>query len=145
MPTLDVKAFMYVVPVKAVVTVVDSAFHSMGDVNWDGAIDDADLDLLRVAYESRPGDPNWNPDADLDGNGKVDWVDMNVLGINFGKLAPAEFVTPFATEVAVGKCVVQARYGRRKLKVTAYMAEENRKRVIFIFSPLGLLGRGIVR
>jgi len=145
MPTLDVKAFMYVVPVKAIATVVDSAFHAMGDVNWDGVIDEADLDLMQVAYGSRPGYPNWNPDADLNGDERVDFYDLAKLGTNYGKRANAEFVTPFATEVAVGKCVVQARYGRQKLKVTAYMAEENRKNVIFIFSPLGLFGRGIVR
>lgn len=144
MPTLDVKAFMYVVPVKAIATVVDSAFHAMGDVNWDGTIDGYDSDLLRAAYGSRLGDPNWNPDADLNGDGIVDLRDMVRLVINYDKHAP-EFVTPFATEVAVGKCVVQARYRRQKLTVTAYMAEENKKSVIFIFSPLGLLGRGIVR
>jgi len=143
-PTLDVKAFMYIVPVKATATVVDSAFHAMGDVNWDGYIDATDLDLMKAAYGSRLGTPNWNPDADLNEDGIVNMHEVVRSAINYGKHAP-EFVTPFATEVAVGKCVVQARYRMQKLKVTVYMAEENRKSVIFIFSPLGLFGRGIVR
>ena len=141
MPTLDVKAFMYVVPVKATVTVVDSAFHAKGDVNWDGFIDGTDLDTLVINFGKGV---ELAPDCDLNGDGRIDFLDLALCNRNQGEVAP-ELVTPLTTEVAVGKSVVQARYGRRKLKVTAYMAEENRKRVIFIFSPLGLLGRGIVR
>jgi hypothetical protein len=60
-------------------------FHRMGDVNRDGYIDDADMQLLRKAYGSRPGSPNWNPDCDLNGDGKVDILDVTKAAGNYGK------------------------------------------------------------
>jgi len=59
-------------------------FHRMGDVNRDGVIDNTDLDLLQAAYGSKPGSPNWNPDCDLDGSGKVDLFDATILLQNYG-------------------------------------------------------------
>ena len=60
-------------------------FWSMGDVNKDGYIDNADTSLLNAAYGSHPGDPNWNPDADLDSNGVVGLSDLTMLSSNLGK------------------------------------------------------------
>lgn len=37
----------------------------IGDVNGDGVIDILDIVLITLAYGSHPGDPNWNPDADI--------------------------------------------------------------------------------
>jgi hypothetical protein len=37
----------------------------LGDVNGDGAIDILDVVLVSIAYGSKPGDPNWNPEADV--------------------------------------------------------------------------------
>jgi len=59
-------------------------FHKMGDVNRDGRINGDDLYLLSKAYGSTPGAPNWNPDCDLNGDGKVDDTDMEIAGSNFG-------------------------------------------------------------
>jgi len=53
-------------------------FWSMGDVNRDGYINDADGDLLEAAFMSRPGDPNWNPDADLNQDLVVDLFDLTI-------------------------------------------------------------------
>jgi hypothetical protein len=58
-------------------------FHRMGDVNRDGYIDDKDMELLKAAYGSTPGSPNWNPDCDLDGNGRVDYVDIGTFARNY--------------------------------------------------------------
>lgn len=41
------------------------AFWSIGDVNRDGTIKMADAELMMAAFGSTPGDPNWNPDADI--------------------------------------------------------------------------------
>lgn len=142
MSSLDCRAFLYVVPTKAEVTVIDSDFHKMGDVNWDGFIDSVDVDLVKAAYASRPGDPNWNPDCDLDGDGEVTLYDMTKAAGNVGKVAPS-YYTPFTTEVAAGKLVAIGRRGRQTLKATVFMAST--KKIVFFFSALGILGRPIVR
>jgi len=56
----------------------------MGDINRDGVIDDADKNLVGMAFGSKPGDPNWNPDCDLNGDGKVDVLDMTLFGAHYG-------------------------------------------------------------
>jgi hypothetical protein len=142
MPTLNVKAYRYVFPVKATVTVVDNNFWAKGDINRDGVIDEKDNDLLRAAFGSKPGDPNWNPDADLNGDGAINVRDAVILGGNIGSTAP-EYVTPFTTEVAVGKCVLYGRYKAQKLKAVVEMTEANTKKVTFIF--MTLFGKPIIR
>lgn len=39
--------------------------HAPGDLNGDGQVSLLDLPLLANAYNSHPGDPNWNPLADI--------------------------------------------------------------------------------
>jgi len=73
------------VPVAVLITPADTeAFHKLGDVNRDGVINNTDLNLLREAYGSKPGMANWNPDADLNGDGKVDMTDIGIASKNFG-------------------------------------------------------------
>jgi hypothetical protein len=60
-------------------------FHRMGDVNRDGYIDDADRQLIKAAYGSTPGSPNWNPDCDLNGDGQVELLDLIKVSANYGK------------------------------------------------------------
>lgn len=59
-------------------------FWSHGDVNRDGYIDDIDFGLWADAYNSRPGDPNWNPDADLNRDGNVGYDDFLILAGGYG-------------------------------------------------------------
>jgi hypothetical protein len=59
-------------------------FHKLGDVNRDGKIDMKDIALISRAYGSRPGDPNWNPDADLNGDGIIDDKDLAIARAHFG-------------------------------------------------------------
>ena len=53
-----------------------------------GVVDDTDLDLLYEAYGSRRGYANWDSRCDLDCNGKVDWVDLGILGLYYGNEYP---------------------------------------------------------
>lgn len=138
MSTLDCRAFLYVVPTKAEVTVIDSEFHAMGDINWDGFIDQHDLDRFKEVYESGVYDPEY----DLNGDGIVNIYDLVILSRNFGKTAPS-YYTPFTTEVSKGKLVAIGRRGRQVLKATAFM--ESDKKILFFFSAFGILGRAIVR
>ncbi|MCB0032310.1 MAG: protein kinase [Anaerolineales bacterium] len=54
---------------------------SIYDLNHDCIIDQADVDIILAAFRSKPGDPNWNPDYDFDGDGEVGFTDvMEVVG-----------------------------------------------------------------
>jgi hypothetical protein len=45
------------------------------DLNGDGKINIQDITIWGLAFGSVPDHPRWNPNADIDGNGKVDIVD----------------------------------------------------------------------
>jgi hypothetical protein len=55
-----------------------------GDVDCDGDTDHADLGALLGAWDSQPGDPNWNPAADLDADGHVGHGDLGILLADWG-------------------------------------------------------------
>jgi parallel beta-helix repeat protein len=59
-------------------------FWSEGDVNRDGYVFDCDINIIAVAFGSKPGDSNWNPDADLDQNLFVGMHDLNIASGNYG-------------------------------------------------------------
>jgi len=59
-----------------------------GDLNGDFQVDLADLVLLAVAYGSRPGDPNWNSNADLAMRGIIDLTDLVTLAMHYGQHYP---------------------------------------------------------
>lgn len=61
-----------------------ATFWSMGDVNRDGYINLVDLSLIEDAWGSQPGDPNWNPDADLNEDLVVSPVDLAIWTVNNG-------------------------------------------------------------
>jgi hypothetical protein len=56
-----------------------------GDINNDDVVDIFDATLASLAFASKPGSPNWNPDADLNGDGLVDIFDMIILSSHFGQ------------------------------------------------------------
>ena len=55
-----------------------------GDITGDGKVNIFDLQQLAWAFNSVPGDPNWNEKADLNCDGKVNVFDLQILGWNFG-------------------------------------------------------------
>lgn len=56
----------------------------LGDINGNGVVDDNDVDIFEEAWGSHPGDPNWNPKCDLNKDGKIDVVDVAILGRHYG-------------------------------------------------------------
>jgi hypothetical protein len=58
------------------------------DLNGDFAVTHVDFVILANAYGSRPGHPNWNPNADLDNNGVIGLTDLATLAIHYGQHYP---------------------------------------------------------
>ncbi|MBN1257796.1 MAG: hypothetical protein JXA52_08840 [Planctomycetes bacterium] len=55
-----------------------------GDIILDDKVDFADFMQLKISYNSEPGDPNWNPYADLDNSDRVDFGDFTILKTYYG-------------------------------------------------------------
>jgi hypothetical protein len=59
----------------------------VGDVNGDGWVEMMDFYAASNAFMSRPGDPNWNPNADIyswpDGDGVIEMMDFFILGEHY--------------------------------------------------------------
>lgn len=142
---VNLHAILFPVPIPqpATVLVVDEEFHLKGDVNWDGKIDDADLERIGNAMFSRPGDPNWDPDCDLTGGGMVDMTDLVIATVNYG--STPEHETPSDVNVVAGKCVLIATYMEQTLKETVTIKTAETLLVIFVYDvPLGLFSRSII-
>jgi hypothetical protein len=58
-----------------------------GDVNNDGTVDIYDAILLAIAFQTKPGQTNWNPDADLNADLVIDIYDAIIVASNYGKKA----------------------------------------------------------
>jgi hypothetical protein len=60
----------------------------VGDVNGDDYVEMMDYWYLSQAYGSSPGDPNWNPNADIyswpDGDGFIEMMDYWVISQHYG-------------------------------------------------------------
>jgi|GEM_PF-1530815 hypothetical protein len=53
----------------------------------DGKCDILDIATVAAAFGSFPGDPRWDPIADLDNDGKVDILDVAMVAVDYGKVA----------------------------------------------------------
>ena len=60
----------------------------VGDVNGDGTVTQADLQPFASAYETVPGDPNYNLAADFNQDGIVNQIDAKALMQNMPPLTP---------------------------------------------------------
>jgi hypothetical protein len=57
------------------------------DLNKDGEVNIQDMTIVAIAFDSKPGDQNWNPTADLDKDNWVTIVDITMIALDFGKIA----------------------------------------------------------
>jgi hypothetical protein len=55
----------------------------IGDVNGDGKVDLADWIAFDMAWGSHPGDPKWNPQADINGDDVVNNADGVLIAENY--------------------------------------------------------------
>jgi len=58
-----------------------------GDLNEDEIINILDVSIVAYSFGSRPGDPEWNPKADMDHNGLINIIDVSVVAMEYGKTA----------------------------------------------------------
>jgi parallel beta-helix repeat protein len=47
-----------------------------------------DLGILSAAYGATPSKPKWNPNCDINNNGKITYTDLGILLANYGKHYP---------------------------------------------------------
>jgi len=59
-----------------------------GDLNGGFTVGLLDLVILARAYGSKPGAPNWNPNADIEGSGVVGLADLVILAQHYGQHYP---------------------------------------------------------
>jgi len=59
----------------------------IGDVDGNGVVNMDDLRLAAKAFGSTSTSPRWNPDADINLDGKIDMKDLYIIVANFGKTA----------------------------------------------------------
>jgi len=133
--TLDIKAFKWVIPSAAKVTVIDTAFHKRGDVNWDGKIDMDDINRMAAAYGSTPGSPNWDPECDLNGDGIIDLFDIVLAARHYGETAP-QYTTPFSVQVEAGRVVLKGVLNNLELTHDFTVSEGAMQRAIFEFNSV---------
>jgi ABC-type transport system substrate-binding protein len=60
-------------------------FHKIGDVNYDGCIDDLDQSQMSYAFGYYLGEAEYDPDADLDSDGFVGPYDSTLISFYFGE------------------------------------------------------------
>jgi len=59
-----------------------------GDVNGDGTVNVLDLTIVSLSYGNFKGEPDYNPEADLNEDGIVDMQDLATVARNLGKTDP---------------------------------------------------------
>lgn len=123
-----VTARFYAKPAKATVTAIDEEFHLMGDVDWDGKIDDRDMELLQEAYGKTAEEC---PECDLNGDGIIDILDLATAGKNYGKTAPTK-ETPFTEVKPVGRLRLISSYADTVLDTGIFDLTKNTK-ITFIY------------
>ena len=55
------------------------------DVNHDGGVDIVDVAIATSAFGTEPGDSRWNKEADMDGNDKINILDLAKIAVDFGR------------------------------------------------------------
>jgi len=61
------------------------------DCNDDDIVNLHDATIMGPAFDSEPGDPNWDPRADINADGKVNILDAGISGGNWNKPSPVNW------------------------------------------------------
>lgn len=63
--------------------IISGNTYKLGDVDHDGRVDMYDLALIARAYGAVPGAPNWNAEADLNGDRRINTQDLAMAALNY--------------------------------------------------------------
>jgi len=55
------------------------------DANHNGVVDVYDIHMIAKAWESKVGEPEYKPEADIDEDGVIDETDLRILNMQYGK------------------------------------------------------------
>lgn len=69
-------------------------WNGYGDANGDGKVDIHDLAIVSSAIFTSTGDPGYNPAADFNSDGLVNWFDMMCVRLNYGRMFPGDILIP---------------------------------------------------
>jgi len=58
-----------------------------GDIDGNGKVNIIDISKAATAFAAKPGDKNWNADADINEDQKISIVDISMIAKEFGKTA----------------------------------------------------------
>jgi len=70
--------------------IVDMGTLLEGDTDNDNDVDANDASVVNVAFGSVPSSGNWDPRADLNGDGVVNATDMGLVAMNYGQTGDVE-------------------------------------------------------
>jgi hypothetical protein len=67
--------------------VKEIAVSLLGDINLDGRVNILDISIVAKAFDSKLGDPSWNPSADVNRDELVNILDISLVAKEFGNSA----------------------------------------------------------
>jgi len=66
----------------------------LGDADGNLMVGPSDVGIVATAWDSRVGDPNYNPSADFNSDGFVDLFDFMCVNFNYGFMYPGNALQP---------------------------------------------------
>jgi hypothetical protein len=83
----------------------------LGDVNWDGVVNDDDKNICNTAFGTVPGDPNWNVDCDMNLDNTIDILDITIIITNYGNRIIKTI--PSSVNLDPGTYTLRAKYNNQ--------------------------------
>jgi len=104
----------------------------LGDANWDGMVDDTDLDICIDAFGTQPYMSGWNPDCDFNNDDLIDGRDVSFIAENYGETIEVS-TTPFTIALVSGTYTLRAKYTDQIINKIVNVVEGTLTRVDILF------------
>jgi hypothetical protein len=106
----------------------------LGDADWNGVVDDNDLNICTQSLSSSPGQPKWDIDCDMNLDNKIDAKDISLITLNTGKTIPI-YTTHFTVNLDTGAYDIRAKYDNQIKNLNLVINKDQTTRVDFSFLP----------